>query len=182
MKEIKNYIFRLQSDEEISNLSNNISFWGDSIMYDDTQINAIKSTNPDTYHQPTSIPSPFARIALVKTAFSEVARNGDKALKAYQKIVSDCLDIGQIFFRLDDFINEVEIIVWDKNQDLMNLQRISPYLYKTFKVYLEKDASLYNFDMMDKIFLLKHRKSAEIIGATSPITLFLSSGNNLLEK
>ena len=62
----QNIIFRLQKD---SDLSNSIKHWGDSFQYKETQIGAIKSTNPDSTNEPTSIPSPFARIAFVQEFF-----------------------------------------------------------------------------------------------------------------
>ena len=53
----------------------------------------------------TSIPSPFARIDLVKTAFREVCRRAIKDIKEldgntiFHKMVSDSLDVGEIFFK-----------------------------------------------------------------------------------
>lgn len=47
----------------------------------------------------TSIPSPFARIDLVKTAFKEVCNSGNlKGETIFHKMVSDTLDVGEIFF------------------------------------------------------------------------------------
>ncbi len=83
------FVFRLQSDNEQHDLSNTIKHWGKSQIYGDQQINAIKSTNQHSMHQPTSIPSPFARIALVKTALSEVATHREQALRAYQNVLID---------------------------------------------------------------------------------------------
>lgn len=60
------YIFRLQNEGDFG-LINTIEHWGVSDMYSEKQINAIKSSNENSEKQPTSIPSPFARIALVKT-------------------------------------------------------------------------------------------------------------------
>lgn len=67
------FVMRLQSDNVQHDLSNTIKHWDESRKFDDKQINAIESSNKNSLHQPTSIPSPFARIALVKTAFGEVA-------------------------------------------------------------------------------------------------------------
>lgn len=183
MKE-KNIIFRLQKD---SDLSNNIKHWGDSAQYKETQIGAIKSTNPDNTNEPTSIPSPFARIALAKTAFSIVAKEWDSAPKAYKKIVSDCLDVGQIFFNYNKYRNFIEIIEWNKTNDLMDLSNNicgNKKFVKTLQLYLNQDSQNYNFDVMDNIFILKCTDSTadltnNIIGATSPTTFFFSSANDL---
>jgi hypothetical protein len=182
------YIFRLQKEGDFG-LVNTIEHWGVSDMYGEKQRSAIKSSNEKSNNQPTSIPSPFARIALVKTAFTEVATYGKNALMAYQKIVSDTLDIAEIFFTYYKWKNEVEIITWkygrkensfelEDDSDLKKLENGHRQLYKTLKTFLEKDAEEYNFDKMKCIYILKHTKSGDMIGATSPSTLFFSSAND----
>ena len=69
----------------------------------------------------TSIPSPFARIDLVKNAFYEITRKensiGAKACldgnTIFHKMVSDTLDVGEIFFNYERFSSIVEIIAWN---------------------------------------------------------------------
>jgi len=183
------FVFRLQSDNGQHDLSNTIKHLDESRMYDDKQINAIESTNKKSMHQPTSIPSPFARIALVKTAFGEVAKFGENALTAYQKIVSDSLDVAEIFFTFDKWKDKIEIITWkygrkensselEDDSDLKKLQNSHRQIYKTLKTFLENDAVAYNFDKMKGIYILKYKKTGEMIGATSPCTMFFSSANN----
>jgi len=172
------YIFRLQNEGDFG-LVNTIEHWGISDMYGEKQRKAIKSSNEKSDNQPTSIPSPFARIALVKTAFNEVAEYGEDALASYQKIVSDSLDVGEIFFTFDKWRNKIEILKWDKNIDLRELKSGHYQLYKTLNTFLESDAEAYNFDRMNSVYLLKHRQTGKMIGATSPCTLFFSTANNL---
>ena len=63
----------------------------------------------------TSIPSPFARIDLVKTAFKEVCRRASRDVRElegstiFHKMVSDSLDVGEIFFNIDKFKDKIEI-------------------------------------------------------------------------
>ena len=174
-----NFVFRLQNEKKGQHdLQNTLKHWDASRMFDDKQINAIESSNKTSLNQPTSIPSPFARIALVKTAFSEVAEYGNKALASYKKIVSDSLDVAEIFFTYDKWRSEIEILRWDRNEDLEKLKSGHLQLFKTFKTFLENDAQAYNFDKMKGIYFLKHKKTGNIIGATSPCTLFFSSANN----
>ena len=75
------------------------------------------SNNRDTIEDPdgasakneiTSIPSPFARIDLIKTAFKEVCKCNRRMHKIdldgnsiYHKMVSDTLDVAEIFFNID---------------------------------------------------------------------------------
>lgn len=177
------FTFRLQDDKEQHDLSNSIKHWGISSMYGDKQIAAIKSSNKNSLHQPTSIPSPFARIALVKTAFAEVAEYNENALASYQKIVSDSLDVAEIFFTLDKWKDKIEVIKWDKAADLNKLKEGHRQLYKTLNTFLQNDSIEYNFDRMQGIYILKYKPTGEMIGATSPSTIFFSSGNDLsLEK
>jgi len=171
------YVFRLQGDKNQHDLSNTINHWGVSSKYEDKQINAIESSNKKSEHQPTSIPSPFARIALVKTAFGEVAKHGDNALVAYQKIVSDSLDVAEIFFTFDKWKDKIEIIKWNKTDDLNKLSSYKIF-HKTLITFLNSDAKAYNFNDMISIFILKYKLTGEVIGATSPCTIFFSSANN----
>jgi len=171
------YVFRLQNEGDFG-LVNTIEHWGVSDMYSEKQQRAIKSSNKNSENQPTSIPSPFARIALVKTAFAEVSEYGNNALTSYNKIVSDSLDIAEIFFTYDKWRSQIEILKWDRYEDLQKLQYGHHQLYKTLKTFLETDEKTYNFDKMKCIYLLKHKKTGKIIGSTSPSTLFFSSANN----
>ena len=137
----------------------------------------------------TSIPSPFARIDLACSAFREVADKKDlDGNTIYHKLVSDCLDIGEIFFNYDKLADRLELLVWDKKKELQKLNdspvEAHQILGGTLNMYLEQDAAAYNFDRMDKIFLLRYkgkgmRGDMDIIGATSPRTLFFSSANDL---
>lgn len=175
------YIFRLQNEGDFG-LVNTIEHWGVSDMYGEVQRNAIKSSNENSENQPTSIPSPFARIALVKTAFAEVAAYGDRALHAYKKIVSDTLDIAEIFFMLNKWKSRsvIEVITWDRSKNLPELSNIvtQQILHKTLTTFLDNDAVTYNFDRLRCIYILKHKATGEMIGATSPSTLFFPSANN----
>ena len=149
----RNIIFRLQSDTD---LSNSIKHWGNSVQYQDKQIDAVESTNPETTKEPTSIPSPFARIALAKTAFGVVAKDWGKAPKAYQKIVSDCFDVAEIFFNYEKLKDKVQIIIWDKDKHLKELcdNPNHKVFGNTLKMYLEQDAKgndPYNFSKLQRI-------------------------------
>ncbi|UKK51688.1 hypothetical protein L6472_03625 [Prevotella sp. E13-17] len=140
----------------------------------------------------TSIPSPFARIDLVKTAFREVCRRATKDIKEldgntiYHKMVSDSLDVGEIFFNIDKFKEKIEIITWDPSSMipvLKNDNNVSHfYVADALDKYLQSDAKTYNFGQLQNIYLLNYTKGPDelnIIGATSPATLFFSGANNL---
>lgn len=175
--------------------NNNIVDWQETKVYGSQAISEI--TDPDgadAKKEITSIPSPFARIDLIKTAFREVVdmanrKQGEKGYASfdsntiYHKMVSDALDVAEIFFNYDRFKDKFEIVVWDKNKDL------DPYsvLGKTLDRYLKSDAKgddPYNFSKLERIYMLNYigpdrHSSMNIVGATSPATLFFSSANDL---
>ena len=140
----------------------------------------------------TSIPSPFARIDLVKTAFKEVCRRASHDIRElegntiFHKMVSDSLDVGEIFFNIDKFKDRIEIITWDPSVMIGNLKNDQNpshyYVADALQKYLLSDAKTYNFNQLKNIYLLNYTKGNDelnIIGATSPATLFFSGANNL---
>lgn len=135
----------------------------------------------------TSIPSPFARIDLVKNAFREVCDNQDlDGHTIFHKMVSDALDIGEIFFNIDRFSDKVEIITWNPSSCIRKMMNSDlkghHYLGNVLKKYLDSDAKAYNFGAMQNIYILNFKngkKEINIIGATSPATLFFSNANDL---
>lgn len=159
--------------------------------YGATAINQIKDPNGATNKKEiTSIPSPFARMDLVKVAFKNVTDThqieGDTI---YHKLVSDCLDVGEIFFNIDKLSDKFRIVVWDRQNDLNALLNSNDsqhrLLGETLKLYMEQDAKAFNFDRLQRIYLLDYvgadrPNQMNIIGGTSPLTLFFTPANNLL--
>lgn len=171
--------------------SNTITDWGVSSNYDSHVIQQIQDPNNSTSKREiTSIPSPFARMDLTKNAFREIVKRGGnlKGNSIYHKLVSDSLDVGQIFFEIDKLRDKVEIFVWDKTKQIKELlssnQSEHNVLGETLKLFLNQDASIYNFDVLQRIYILNYigldkPSRVNIIGATSPATLFFTPANNL---
>ncbi|MCC2779712.1 cell division FtsA domain-containing protein [Parabacteroides distasonis] len=143
-------------------------------------------------HEITSIPSPFARIDLIKAAFKEVCKSGKNNLSnldgntIFHKMVSDTLDVAEIFFNIDKFNGKVEIIKWDWSIMLTELDQsgISGHRYfaDALRKYMSSDSKTYNFEALRNIYLLNYVEGPDelnIIGATSPATLFFSNANDL---
>ena len=148
----------------------------------------------------TSIPSPFARIDLIKSAFEEVNRacngktgqalcdalNGDTI---YHKMISDSLDVGEIFFNVDKLKDKVQILVWNPSSLSKNMSNACvSYGQKCYNnsllTYWQADAKNYNFDQVNNIYILNYigvgaPRPLNVIGATSPATLFFSNANDL---
>ena len=80
--------------------SNNVEDWSLVSHLSEHLVDAIK--DPDggiSKKQITSIPTPFARLDLIRTAFKQVTNIGKaEGITTYHKLVSDCLDVAEIFF------------------------------------------------------------------------------------
>ena len=168
--------------------------WNDSpaFPYGATALATIE--DPDgasAKNEITSIPSPFARIDLVKTAFKEVCRRANKNIAEldgntiFHKMVSDTLDVGEIFFNIDKYKGKIEIITWDPAVATTSLMGDGNtghyYVGDALQKYFESDAKTYNFGQLRNIYLLNYVNGPDeinIIGATSPATIFFSGANN----
>lgn len=182
-------IFRLHKGSS----SDSISGWGTSGMIGENQIESMGDTSNDSFNvEITSIPSPFARIDLVKTAFAFVSKTNIKGeypnldiKNIYSKMVSHSLDVGQIFFEYERWKDLVDIIEWDKNNGISALKKGKPghrQVADTMELFLQSDAKEYNFNLLSKIYLLNYKRGPRqlnIIGATSPATMFFCSANDL---
>lgn len=171
------------------NGNNNIQHWGNSVSYGTHAIGQIEDPNAASVKKEiTSIPSPFARIDLVKNAYSEVVKSGDlHGDTIFHKMVSDSLDVAQIFFDLPKLSDKVKVIVWNVRQELDNLENSDSdgqrRVGNTLDMFLAQDKIAYNFDKMKSVYLLHYvgryrQTQLDIIGATSPATLFFSSAND----
>jgi hypothetical protein len=158
-------------------LTNTIEDWGQSIQYTATEISQIPSSSAQSTNEPTSIPSPFARLELAKAAFAEVAAKGDNAMMAYRKIVSNCLDVAEIFFNFSMLkdSNDLEIIKWSYSIDLQNIP--NDILKATLKLFFESDSKSLNIGPDTTFYFIRHRNTGKILGGTSPRTLFFSAAN-----
>lgn len=169
--------------------NNNIQDWGNSVSYGSNAINQIEDPNAASVRKEiTSIPSPFARIDLVKNAYEEVVKSENlHGNTIFHKMVSDSLDVAQIFFNLPKLSDRIKVIVWNVKQELDNLKGSDSdeqrRVGETLSMFLDQDKEAYNFDKMKSVYLLhyvgKYRQTQlDIIGATSPATLFFCSAND----
>lgn len=193
------YLFRI--NKGVAGTNSTIVDWSKTqrSVYDHGFVDKIEDSTT-TQNEITSIPSPFARIELVKEAFGKVIKGSlnnlsvdevkgmlhDKSI--YHKMVSDSLDVGQIFFNYPSMKDKVEIIVWNINNinQLLTSSNVNHKIYgKSLKMFFEQDSKgtdPYNFGKMKNIYILKYKgpsqKNMHIIGATSPATFFFSTANN----
>ena len=169
-------VFRLHSGIGKQN-----EHWFDSDLYNKKIIDTIHDPTALKL-MPTSIPSPFARIDLVKTAFKYVVDKQDlDGDTAYHQLVSDCLDVGQIIFERDKHESKLKIEKWDRDIDLEKLRTSQKpkhkLLYETLDLFIKQDGKDYNFEDQPVTYIIKYNN--RIIGATSPVTLFFTPDNDL---
>ena len=94
----------------------NINGWGHSTLINDKAIESIiDPQGDDARFEITSIPSPFARMDLVMQAFKFVNDRIDAAktredvaavfngVTIHHKMVSDMLDVAELFFNIDKY-------------------------------------------------------------------------------
>lgn len=170
-------VFRLFQDKNLQHWEDRGEAYGPSVIE--------KIPNPDgdfSKREPTSIPSPFARIDLVRTAFKYVVdKNELEGNTIYHKLISDCFDVGEMFFKIDSLGSKAQIKSWDKNIDLNSLKNSTNPRHKlygeTLDLFLRQDKETYNFDSLNRMFFILY--DFQIIGGTSPSTLFFTSANDL---
>lgn len=138
----------------------------------------FSKVNTDGKKVATSIPSPFAQIDLVKSAFKWVSDNGIEGKTAQHQLVSDALDIGQMFYISNRLRDKIEVVAWDpanRIEQLMQSENLRHQaMAKTLSVYWEQDADVYNFSKVSRLYFILTRQG-EILGGTSPSTLFFAA-------
>lgn len=136
----------------------------------------------NTKNQPTSIPSPFARIDLVLTAFKNITLG--RINPNSEKLISKVFDLGELLFNYDSVKDKLEIAKWTiKNDDgwvaTSRLQESSRKGNKRFgkvlQMFLEQDAKTYKFNDLKHIHIISY--GGNVIGGTSPVTLFFTTPN-----
>lgn len=159
--------------------------WFSTHPIGDEEIKSIK--DPDggiTKEYPTSIPSPFAYIDLVKTAFKNVGRNGIDSPRTSQidfRLVSNALDVAEVLYNRQELGDSLKIIRWNRDNNIQALRGSQNKGQKRFAdalaLFFEQDEEQYNFSNFENMYLVLYK--GEVIGGTSPSTLFFSAANDL---
>ncbi len=164
------------------NLTNG-EHWFKADAYGRRQIDAISDPEGgNTEQPPTSIPSPFAQIDLVRTAFKNIIK--DKQLRGTtldRKLVSDSLDVGELLFNADYIKGQLQLVAWDPDTDLQRLRQSGNEQHRrlgeVLDLYLKQDADTYNFNEIKRLYILYY--NYKVVGGTSPTSLFFASSNDL---
>jgi hypothetical protein len=166
-------VYRLHKDKQGSG-------WFTSTPLSQVQISSISAPGMNAEKIATSIPSPFARIDLVKNAFNEISKDGINIIgdTNNHKLISDALDVAQLFFHFDKVKNKypnAKIIDWDPKKHIAEMKNNSAtnMLGETIDLFWDQDGESYNFNKLNRLFILK--VNHKVIGATSPATLFFAA-------
>lgn len=190
----------------------NINGWGHSTLINDKAIESIiDPQGDDARFEITSIPSPFARMDLVMQAFKfvndriDAAKTREEVVAAFNgvtihhKMVSDMLDVAELFFNIDKYttppnqiielghwsVSAIKSLKEDKEDQMKRL------FGDTLDLFIKTDQSngnVYQLKNLNEMFFLKYvgddapSKAAlpgHIIGATSPSTLFFTPAGDL---
>lgn len=162
--------------------------WHKTSPLNHLQIQTIADPADAHYSMPiTSIPSPFGRMHLVEDAFEKINASANNDLSKldgqsiYHRLVSEMLDIAELFFNFDDLNNsglQLDVLVWDVKEKIMNLKRSEPahrLLGETLELFLLQAPQRSNMSAMEKMYIL--RMGYKVVGGTSPSTLFFSTPN-----
>lgn len=152
----------------------NLSGWEKTMAYDTNRVPHITDTVGSGIalsKMGTSIPTPFARIFLFKTAFEMVNGSADGAddNSAYGKLVSECLDFLEFIYLYGDAI---ELKTWNVNGNITALKGSESKGHQILGKSLENFAL--NLGVKD-IYLIYY--NGVLVGGTSPFTLVYTSPN-----
>lgn len=165
-------VFRLFDDIDVQH-------WENTNSIGPAQIKTIGDVSGGIMSKdPTSIPSPFARMDLAKSAFKNVVDL--KTLDGqtvFNKIVSDNFDLMELLFHSNE-IEGINISSWDAKQsvDLLveSINKKHRLLGKTLKLFIQQDKI---FEDNSKIFIFSRKH--KILGGTSPLSVVFTTGNSL---
>lgn len=148
-------------------------------QYSADEINMISDPNGGLSAVPrTAIPSPFAQMDLVKNAFRRLAMNAHLHGELMdERLVGNALDVAQLFFNLPELRTKLRMVEWNKAAALQQLRTDPQHklLGDTLEMFVNQDKEAFNFDRMDRIYFLVYGN--QVIGSTSPVTLFMASPN-----
>ena len=148
-------------------------------QYNADEIDMIDDPNGGLSQQPrTAIPSPFAQMDLVKNAFKRLSMRHNLQGEAMdEKLVSNAFDVAQLFFNYSELRNVLRIVEWNRDTQLEMLKNSPQHklLGETIEMFLEQDKEAFNFDKMDRLYFLVYGN--QVVGSTSPVTLFMATPN-----
>lgn len=166
--------------------------WFLSSKYNTKEIIGIEDPEGGkTENPPTAIPSPFARIDLVRKSFDVIAQSPKLAFfqrgssivasREDERNVSRCLDLAEMLFYYDTYRENLQIIEWNKDLEIEKLKTSTNLGHRrlgdVLAMYLRQDAKSFHFDKLSSIYIIKY--NYRVIGGTSPLSLFFNVADDI---
>ena len=165
---------------EILSYNNNASKngeedWVGHDPYSDDDIARIKDPDGGLSENPrTAIPSPLAQLDLVKNAFKQLANEHLRGARMNERLVSNALDVAQLFFDYENHKDYLRIIRWNRDE-CIDLLKANPQhrLYgETLDLFLHSD-KVYNFDLLKDWYIIMWDR--KVLGGTSPASIVMAA-------
>ncbi len=214
VNEVRSTVMTERTDENQPAISEG---WGVSEQYGDLVIKDLKrQLTPKNLTKLASTPTPFNRLTLTDMAFKYVVDQVDEQKAAddprsvldgqtvYHKLISESLDVGELFFYQERHQDILKLIEWNREKDLKALIEAADkdrYFGEALKLFLnplpkvrkdsngnlrvEEEKREPNYGALaltdiSKIYLLNCPRVADdaglkILGGTSPYTLFFAA-------
>lgn len=166
----------------------NMTGWHQSKQFDVPGIQKVKVDGAGKGKSLNAVPSPFARMHLFETAFEmvyqDLINNTNLAGEAYNKLVSECLDVFELIFNWESHIKDgknLEISTWSRQTEIYNLMQSQNKQHKllgqTLDVFLQGETAFQGFE---NCLLIKY--NGDVIAGTSPFTGFITTPDELTNK
>ena len=172
--------------------------WQKSSKYSTKVINEIDDNSDGTFkivNKNYSVPSPFARIYLMRQAFEYVNNLNDlDGTSIYHFLVSQCLDVFELLFNKDAIKSNISIGQWAIEQELskltkdnnfpgqqllgniLGIYRTDTLLEKFFVGTSGKDDSQSQEPIENIFFILVDN---QVVAGTCPYSVFFTAPDNL---
>lgn len=148
--------------------------------YNDEYIDQIVDPSESVKKLLTAIPSPFARIHLVDSAFHFVnARDRQQRPKhegnsVFHKLTSDCLDVLELLFSWNTVSTGVQTSYWSREElQKLNGSKGQELLASVLDLFLQQDAQTAKFSLQPSFIQLTI--GHQTIALSSPLTLFITA-------
>jgi hypothetical protein len=128
----------------------------------------------------TAIPSPFARMHIFETAFHMVNNLEHEGSSYYHKLVSECLDVFEMVFNINDYKisgENIKIDLWNKEKRIEKLISSGRDRHKligeAFKMFFDQDGETSHYNSFKDFSLIF--VNGKLIAGTSPLTIFFTT-------
>ena len=149
--------------------------WIGHAPYSDDDIARIKDPDGGLSENPrTAIPSPLAQLDLVKNAFKQLANDQLRGARMNERLVSNALDVAQLFFDYENHKDYLRIIRWNREENIEQLKANPQHrLYgETLDLFLRSD-KVYNFDLLKDWYIIMWDR--KVLGGTSPASVVMAA-------